>query len=532
MSRPLDIEIGHLLEERRSRQGDGLAYARGRTGHRVTWTALAEQVTTWAAGVDVAGVVVAMLVEDPLAFITTYLGLLAAGAVVLPLEAGGGRHPTGQALAGFAASAVVCDMQSGLQAASLAGIPTWPIDADRYLPRITGGQDLGPGQGASRVAPVTWAEPATVVLRTSGTTGTPKGVPLTLPRLLHGARSVVGHHGLTPADRIYSCLPLFHVNAQVVGVLSALMSGAGLVVDERFHRAGFWQVLERFDVTILNAVPAILAILAAEEPPPATVASRVRFARSASSPLPAATRERFEARCGIGVLETYGMTEAAGQVCANPLEAADRRPGSVGRPVGVHLRVVDATGATCPPDVAGEVQLRGPGVVPSYLLIPESGGGHVATVAATDADGWLATGDHGVLDQGGMLSLVGRGDGVINRGGEKIYPRELEEVLRRHPGVADAVVVGEPDPVLGERPVAFVVPLPTGMAVGEPAALLEALGALCAQELSRARQPARIELRDHLPVTPTGKVRRDLLRADLALRAAPAPPAPPVTVVG
>lgn len=510
MSRSLDNEIGHLLSERRTTHADGLAYARGRTGGLVTWGALAQQVSAWADGVDVAGAVVAVQVEDPLAFVATYLGLLAAGAVVLPLDVGGGRHPTQQVLAGFAASAVVCDTEPGREAAALAGLPAWV-----------------PGQPGGSLPPVAWADPATVLLRTSGTTGAPKGVPLSLPRLLHGARSVAGHHRLTPADRTYSSLPLFHVNAQVVGVLAALVSGAGLVLDERFHRAGFWQVLERFDVTILNAVPAILAILAAEEPPPAPVASRIRFARSASSPLPLATRERFEARCGIRVLETYGMTEAAGQICANPLVEADRRPGSVGQPVGVELRVVDGSGADCPPGTAGEVHLRGPGVVPEYLLLPDAAGGAIRRVAATDQAGWLATGDHGVLDRGGMLALVGRGDGVINRGGEKIYPRELEEVLRRHPGVADAVVVGEPDPVLGERPVAFVIPAMPGMGNGETGALHDALLALCDQELSRARRPARIVLRDQLPATPTGKVRRDLLRAGLAALAAPASPAGP-----
>jgi len=297
------------------------------------------------------------------------------------------------------------------------------------------------------------------------------------------------------------------------------VSGATLAVDDRFHRRGFWDVIDRCGVTVLNAVPAILAILA-DEPPPATVAARIRFARPASAPLPATTLRRFEERCGIGVLETYGMTEAAGQICANPLEPAARRAGSVGQPVGVDLRVVDEGGATVAPGVAGLVEILGPTVVDHYL-VP---GAPPSRVPAGGATGWLRTGDVGYRDGGGFLHLLGRIDGVINRGGEKVYPRQIEEVLRRHPGVAEVAVVGEPDPVLGERPVAFVVArsttpgngLTNGLrngTAGDLAPFREQLFELCERELSRHQRPARIHLASSLPSTPTGKVRPDALRA-------------------
>jgi acyl-CoA synthetase (AMP-forming)/AMP-acid ligase II len=282
-------------------------------------------------------------------------------------------------------------------------------------------------------------------------------------------------------------------------------------------------VLDRCGVTVLNAVPAILAILG-EEPPPPAVAARIRFARSASAPLPPTTLRRFEERCGIGVLETYGMTEAAGQICANPLEPAARRAGSVGPPVGLDLRVVDEQGVMVAPGVAGLVEIAGPTVVDHYL-VP---GAPPSRVPAAGASGWLRTGDVASRDSGGFVYLLGRIDGVINRGGEKVYPRHVEEVLRRHPGVAEVAVVGEPDPVLGERPVAFVVARAgtsgngrtdgltnglTGDTAGDLARFQEELLELCERELSRHQRPARIQLAHSLPSTPTGKVRPDALRA-------------------
>ncbi len=480
--------IAALIAERAERAAPDAALLEGRTGQIVTWGDLAGRVAGWTGRSDLAGRAVLLKEEQPLEFITAYLGLLAAGAVVFPMAPDAPEADVAGALAGF-------------------GIEANPMNP----------------ASPSRAAPVGWAEPGTVVLRTSGTTGMPKGVPLGEARLLRAASLVARHHGFSPADTVYSSLPLFHINAQVVGVLAALVSGATLAVDDRFHRRGFWDVMDRCGVTVLNAVPAILAILA-EEPPPATVAARIRFARSASAPLPLTTLRRFEERCGIGVLETYGMTEAAGQICANPLEPAARRPGSVGPPVGLDLRVVDEQGATVAPGAAGLVEILGPTVVDHYL-VP---GAPPSRVPAGGASGWLRTGDVGYRDDAGFIHLLGRIDGVINRGGEKVYPRHIEEVLRRHPGVAEVAVVGEPDPVLGERPVAFVVARArtpgngltnglanglTGDTAGDLARFQEDLLELCERELSRHQRPARIYLAHSLPSTPTGKVRADALRA-------------------
>ncbi|HEU5001498.1 MAG TPA: class I adenylate-forming enzyme family protein [Actinomycetota bacterium] len=515
-------EVARLLQEAAQDRGDRPAVIEGRTGATLSWSALGQAAEAWAHRLEAAalppGTAVGLLAEHPLAFIPAYLGLLAAGAVVLPLDpsapSAGGQSEAASALAEFQVAVLVTDTETGHGAASVAGIPAWQ-SAWGAAAAALGDASAGPLPPRS-ARPAVWVEPASVVLRTSGTTGRPKGVPLHEAQLLHGARAVAGHHGFQPGERVYSSLPLFHINAQVTGLMAAVVSGTTLVVDGRFHRQEFWDVLDSWEVGVLNAVPAILALLADGSPPPEAVTRRIRFARSASAPLPLATLTAFEALTGIGVLETYGMTEAAGQICANPLCAAERRPGTVGRGVGIEVRVADDVGAGAAPEVPGGVQIRGPSVTPAYA-IPDPAGGMASRRPAVDREGWLTTGDVGSLDAGGFLTLLGRTDGVINRGGEKLYPREVEEVLRRHAGVAEVAVVGEPDPVLGERPVAFVVPRVPG---GSDQRLHDELVALCAGALGRHKRPARIQVTERLPATPTGKVRRDQLKAMVVAAAA------------
>ena len=264
-----------------------------------------------------------------------------------------------------------------------------------------------------------------IFLCTSGTTGTPKGILLRDEQLTHTAASVVAAHRLTRDDRGYCSLPLFHVNAEVVGLLATLRAGAYLAIDRKFSRRGFWELIAERRITWINAVPAIISILAMD--PPAPRPARVRFVRSASAPLSLAALERFESQTGVPVIETYGMTEAASMITANPLGA--RKPGSAGRPAGSEVRIEapDGTSSPAAPGDIGRVRIRGGGVIRAYA----SGG----RPGAIDGDGWLDTGDLGYLDADGYLFLAGRCDDVINRGGEKIYPREIEEFLLTQPGV-------------------------------------------------------------------------------------------------
>jgi acyl-CoA synthetase (AMP-forming)/AMP-acid ligase II len=465
-----------------------------RSARFVGRAALAAAARTWARELDAravpAGARVLIDVDDPLAFAVVHLAVMAAGRCSAPVDPSAPPAEATRVRDALRPALVVTDraVRAGILVAPGTGLPEEPSDGPR------GGWGNGPEPGAG-----------SVVLLTSGSTGEPKAVELGEAQLLHVAGAVARHHRLTASDRGYNALPLFHINAQVVALLATLVAGGELVLDRRFHRTGFWPLLVEQDVTWINAVPSILTILSRDaetEDHSPVVPPGLRFLRSASAPLPLVVRELITARTGVPVVESYGMTEAASQITATPLDGPVR-PGSVGRPVDVELQVVDADGDPCPPDVVGRVLIRGAGVISGYA------GGRAAD--RFDADGWLDTSDLGRLDADGFLYLVGRADDVVNRGGELVYPREVEEVLLGDGDVVEAVVLGRPDDVLGEVPVALV-----RTAAADTAALVERLEARCAERLARFKRPAEIRVIDAFPLGPTGKVRRTVLRDQLA----------------
>ncbi|WP_242393669.1 AMP-binding protein [Anaeromyxobacter oryzisoli] len=333
-----------------------------------------------------------------------------------------------------------------------------------------------------------------LILFTSGTTGRPKGVPLTHRNLLADARAVAEAHALTPRDVALCVLPAFHINGLVVTVLAPLVSGGRVVMPRRFDAERFWGWATTHCATWFSAVPTILSLLLSRPAPPRAAAS-LRFARSASAPLPVAVLEAFEERFGIPVIESLGMSEAGGQVTSNPLPPARRKPGSVGIAFGNELRVVDASGAPVALGEVGEVAIRGENVFGGYL-------GRSAGDPDGPRDGWFRSGDLGRLDADGYLYLTGRKSELINRAGEKIAPREVEEVLHRAAGVEVACVVGVPDALYGEAVAAFVKLRP-GATTTEPA-----LAAHCREHLARFKMPSRIVLVDDFPRGPNGKLQR------------------------
>jgi acyl-CoA synthetase (AMP-forming)/AMP-acid ligase II len=293
-----------------------------------------------------------------------------------------------------------------------------------------------------------------VCLTTSGTTGEPKGVVLKERQIAWTASQVWSSHRLSNHDRGLTVLPFFHVNAPVVSLCTALLSGSTVIIARRFSRQRFWEWVERYQVTWASVVPTIIAMLLETEKP-AFLPGALRFIRTGSAPLPATDLQAFEARFGIPVIETYGLSEAASQVVANPVPPGIHKPGSAGRAVGVALRICyprTAMNGDALRDVArgqtGEICIAGPGVISAYQ---DNVG------AEAFQDGWFRTGDLGYLDEDGYLFIRGRLREVINRGGENIAPREVEEVLLRHPDVRAAAVVGRPDSIYGEVVVAYVV---------------------------------------------------------------------------
>jgi acyl-CoA synthetase (AMP-forming)/AMP-acid ligase II len=481
--------LAPLLAGRAGEHGERSFAVETATGRRLSYQRLGQLARWRADGLDAAGVPsgarILIDIADPVAFCAEYLGVVAAGRCAVPADPGAPDAELTRTVAAVRPAAIISDRPARAAAAQIPVVETPP----RSLPPVRG--------RARRTARAVRPARGSVLLLTSGSTGTPKAVELTEAQLLHVAAGVARHNQLTPADRGYNPLPLFHINAQVVAVLASLVAGATLLTDRKFRRTGFWERMAGQDVTWINAVPAILTILAGY-PVPARP-PRLRFIRSASAPLPAAVRERVTAQTGVPVVESYGMTEAASQITAMPLDGSGPA-GSCGRPVGAELEIRDAGGQPVPAGTSGTVWLRGPGVIDGYVA------GRAAE--RFDSSGWLNTGDLGTLDEQGFLFLAGRSDDVINRGGEMLYPREIEEVLLADPAVQDAVVVGRPSPILGQVPVAYVIPATEPATAGHLQDLLRQLNQRCTAELSRFKVPEAIYVVQDLPRAATGKVQR------------------------
>jgi oxalate---CoA ligase len=480
--------IAEWIDEAAAERGDASYLEDAAGSGTLTFAGLRRVTAGWARCLDRAGVApgaaVALRLPDPLGYATALLGIIGAGRVVVPLDPAAPGSEVSRMLAVAGPQAMVCDYP----------VDDLPAGLTVLRPAEAPADVLAPG-----AAWPSWSDAASaaggIFLCTSGTTGTPKGILLRDEQLCHVAAAVASHHRLSPADRGYCCLPLFHINAEVVGLLATLAARACLVLDRKFSRRGFWPLIEEKRITWINAVPAIITVLAMDPAEAERPGGRVRFIRSASAPLAPAALERFEQAFGIPVVETYGMTEAASMITANPLDGP-RKAGSAGLPAGAEVRVVPVSAA----DAVGRVQIRGRGVITEYAAGGPAG--------AIDPEGWLDTGDLGRLDCDGYLFLAGRSDDVINRGGEKIYPREIEDFLLARDGVSAAAVVAAHDEVLGERPVAFVVPTGSWSADKLEYALQEA----CEEGLPRAKRPSAFFVVEEMPLGRTGKISRRRLR--------------------
>lgn len=421
--------VSRLLDARARERPDAVAFLDGVDGRLLRWRDLAAHAARWEELARRSRLAprrrVALVLDDPMSFAAAYLGCLAAGLGVLPLDPRGTPAELEASIVRLRADVLV------------TGGGDDPIRSavERWSATVDGPRRLHPAPRGARPGDAAALRPA-ALLASSGTTGAPKGVPLSERLLLDGAARVVRHHRLGPGDRGHTPLPLFHVNAQVVGLLATLVSGGSLALEARFDRDGYWERVAASRPTWLNTVPAVLAALAAVPPPPGALAAGLRFARSASAPLPVAVLERFAAHTGVSVLETYGMTETAGQITANPVDPGMRRPGSVGRPAGVGLWVTTPDGRRAAPGVVGAVRLRGPAVVTRYLELGDEGPERVRP--ARDPGGWLPTGDLGVCDEAGFLRLLGR-DGR-RRSADHRAPHQPRGVLRAHVAGAHARV--------------------------------------------------------------------------------------------
>ncbi|CAN6250723.1 unnamed protein product [Urochloa humidicola] len=369
----------------------------------------------------------------------------------------------------------------------------------------------GASNGASHPDTTNAADDVALFLHTSGTTSRPKGVPLTQGNLAASVLNIRSVYRLSESDATVVVLPLFHVHGLLCALLSSLASGASATLPAagRFSASTFWADMRDSKATWYTAVPTIHQIIldrhaAKPEPHPA-----LRFIRSCSASLAPVILEKLEAAFGAPVLEAYAMTEASHLMTSNPLrEDGPRKPGSVGRPVGtLEMAILDEEGERVAAGQPGEVCVRGPNVTAGYKGNPEAN-------EAAFRFGWFHTGDIGVVDGEGYLHLVGRIKELINRGGEKISPIEVDAVLLDHPGVAQAVSFAVPDDKYGEEINCAVIPR-EGSAIGE-----DDVVAHCKKNLASFKVPKKVFVTSDLPKTATGKIQRRLVAEHFVSRAA------------
>jgi long-chain acyl-CoA synthetase len=338
-----------------------------------------------------------------------------------------------------------------------------------------------------------------LLIYTSGTTGKPKGVMLDQANLLAMCQSAGAALQITDADHSLLILPLFHANGIVAGTLTPLLAGGRITIAARFSPKTFFGLVEQARPTYFSAVPAIYAMLSALPEAESADTSSLRLVVCGAAPIPAELIARVEERFGVVLVEGYGLSEGTCASTINPIDGV-RKPGTVGLAMpGQEVEVMDEQGNILAQGERGEVVIRGPVVMRGYLNKPEE-------TAKTIVDGWLHTGDVGIFDEDGYLKIVDRIKDMIIRGGENIYPKEIESALYTHEGILEAAVVGRPDDVLGEVVVAYVSLRP------DATVTVDELHELCREQLAKYKLPVSIELLDELPKNPVGKIDKPTLR--------------------
>ena len=508
------LVLDQLLQERRRVPGSEPALlAPGRSP--ATYASLCEQAEQTAAVLAGAGIgrgdAVGIVLPPGPELASAFVGV-AAAAVCAPLNPAYGKQEFEFYLSDISVKALILEGGAetpAREAARTLGIPVFELKprpdaaAGRFDLRTT------PAGLPQAPAPASPGDTA-LILHTSGTTSRPKMVPLSQENLCRSAANIAATLRLTPQDRCLNVMPLFHIHGLVGALLSSLWAGASVVCAPGFQAVEFFRWLDEFSPTWYSAVPTMHQAVLARARQFRETASRasLRFIRSSSAALPVTVLAELEEVFGAPVIESYGMTEAAHQMASNPLPPQARKPGSVGPAAGPEVAIMDPQGRLLLAGEAGEVVIRGPNVTAGYRNNPEAN-------ASAFQNGWFRTGDQGRLDEDGYLFLTGRLKEIINQGGEKIAPREVDEVLMSHPAVAQAVAFAIPDKRLGEVVGAAVV-LRAGHAATE-----SEIQQHVAARLASFKVPRKVVFLGEIPKGPTGKLQRIGLAAKLGLGAAP-----------
>ena len=461
---------------------------------RISYGQLRDQVKDVAESLTAFGISrgdrVGIALPNGLPTIVSFLAASVAGTAA-PLNPGYKEDEFRFYLEDTSAKVLLLPAEGAEEARRAAGdVPILVVDMD------ASGKVTLSGVTGRRAVPAPQTDDVALILHTSGSTGRPKRVPLSHANLSISAQNVARSYALTKDDVSMCVMPLFHVHGLVASTLATLATGGTVVVPGKFSPLSFWRVARETGATWYSAVPTLHQLLIARHdagaPPPAG-AEKLRFIRSCSASLAPQLMHDLETAFGAPVLEAYGMTEAAHQMASNPLPPGRRLPGSVGPGTDVRISIRNDQGHPLPSGERGEVCIQGPNVITGYENNAEAN-------ATSFFDGWFRTGDQGILDEHGYLTLVGRLKELINRGGEKISPREIDEVLLTHPAIAEAVCFGVPHPTWGEEVAAAVV-------LREPVTEGD-LHAFCKERLADFKRPKQIHITEAIPRTATGKIQR------------------------
>ncbi|MFQ5852308.1 MAG: AMP-binding protein [Candidatus Binatia bacterium] len=475
-----------------------IAFGRPPLSYRRLWQQVCEVVEAlnmFGLGRDSR---IAIVLPNGAEMLVAFLGA-SAGSVSAPLNTGYKAQEFKFYLTDLKANALIAQAGHSTPARSVAESLRIPvIDLVPETDREAGTFTL---HGVNHPSPprICLAEPEDValILHTSGTTSRPKMVPLTHKNLCVSAYHIADTLELCETDRCLNVMPLFHIHGLVGAAVSSLVTGGSVVAASGIEPDQFFRSLQDHRPTWYTAVPTMhQALLSyATENPQAVDGVSFRLIRSCSAALPRQIMEGLEKLFRIPVIEAYGMTEAAHQIASNPLPPLQRKPGSVGQASGTEVAIMAEDGNLLRTGEVGEIVIRGENIIAGYLDNPQAN-------AKNFSGGWFRTGDQGYLDRDGYLFITGRLKEIINRGGEKVAPREVDEALLGHPAIRQAVTFAVPHPTLGEE-IAAVVALRDGASVTG-----DAIQRYAASRLASFKVPCQIVIVDEIPKGPTGKLRR------------------------
>jgi oxalate---CoA ligase len=513
------VTIPQLLQDRAERAPEALALlAPSRVP--LTYGRLAKQLAATIARLNELGVGrndrVAIVLPNGAEMALAFLAV-AGAATSAPLNPAYSASEVDFYLTDLQARALVVMAGDNSPAVAVAAAHDIPVIRLAGSPGGPAGLFSLVGEGRPRAALVGPAQPddLAVVVHTSGTTSRPKIVPLRHRALCAAVEGVRQSLQLAPDDRCLNVMPLFYLGGLAVVLLASLAAGSSVVCTPGFHAPQFFSWLETFQPTWYHAVPTMHQAILARAAANAEVLERshLRFVRSSSAALPPKAMADLERTFRAPVIEAYGMTEAPVLITSNPLPPRAHKPGSVGVPVGPEMAIMAEEGERLlATGEVGEVVIRGPNVWHGDGKNPKAD-------AKTFAGDWLRTGDQGYIDEDGYLFLTGRLREIINRGGEKVSPREVEDVLTEHPAVAQAVAFALPDVALGQDIAAVVTLREPGTTEGE-------LRRFVSQHLAPFKVPRRVAIVDEIPKGSTGKVQRIGLAKRLGMTLEPGAPAP------